>query len=145
MSDLWLSPAPAILAGTLLLGLGLWLTARLYSPFPRWVRLPSPPPPPVDAVSALWTAERRGDFRPLLSEARAQLREWTRRRGVPAPPTLDRRLRRLDRQARSERSPLRWFVPSTHRRTATSARFARSVDRSLEELDRLLHAEGSRP
>lgn len=96
-------PAGLLVAGALLVGLGVWLAARLYWPTPLRFRRPTSVPA-VDALSELRDA-RFGVLGPVLRTAEHQLALWVDATH-PAPAGRERvtagrlmgRLRRLQRK-----------------------------------------------
>lgn len=96
-------PAGVLVAGALLVGLGIWIAARLYWPTPLRFRR-SVTVPAVDALSELRDA-RFGVLGPVLLTAEHQLELWIGGAHAPAPVrerrAADRlmgRLRRLERK-----------------------------------------------
>jgi hypothetical protein len=98
------APAALLVAGALLVGLGLWIAARLYWPTPlRYRRRETVPA--VDALSELRDA-RWGVLGPVLETADHQLELWIRSPNPRLAPAerrtagrLRARLRRLERKA----------------------------------------------
>lgn len=98
------APAALLVAGALLVGLGVWIAARLYWPTPlRYRRRETVPA--VDALSELRDA-RWGVLGPVLQTADHQLELWIRSPHPGSPPQelrtagrLRARLRRLERKA----------------------------------------------
>lgn len=98
------APAAVLVAGALLVGLGLWVAARLYWPTPLRFRRRETVPA-VDALTELRDA-RWGVLGPVLETAAHQLELWIQSPHPRVAPVevrtagrLRARLRRLERKA----------------------------------------------
>ncbi|MCI4336229.1 MAG: hypothetical protein L3K17_03405 [Thermoplasmata archaeon] len=144
------NPAGLLVAGAILVGLGIWLAARLYWPTPLRYRR-QPPVPAADALSELRDA-RWGVISPVLQTAVHQLEEWSRRPLASIRPRdrrvaarLSGRLRRLDRRVLRRASGWQPRVDFWRSPTASVLHLNVEVNAVLGQVDRLLRTVAGAP
>jgi hypothetical protein len=144
------NPAGLLVAGAILVGLGVWLAARLYWPTPLRYRRQTPIPA-ADALSEVRDA-RWGVISPVLHTAVQQLDDWARTpssavsaRDRRAVIRLRGRLRRLDRRVLRRASGWQPRLDFWRSPTASLLHLNVEVNSVLGQVDRLLRRVAGAP